>query len=124
MSIDIRHLGCCGFQELNGIRRKEHKDIIADVCAKRYGEDSSCAFYIFTDAEDMCAGLSFAKFVISHKLGSITRTPIATNPNSDNEVRGWVWKVNNKALNAYAQKNNLIYEDYNDDDDEDNDDDD
>lgn len=55
---------------------------------------------------DVTYGPKFAAFILKEKLGAITASPLTTNRlnHPGRQIRAWMWKPNQKALNAWWKK--------------------
>lgn len=65
-----------------------------------------CAYYIFTSVDNYGQGYGkvLAEYIIANKLGEANETLSCLNPNTNNTVRMFMWKVNRNALAAYRLK--------------------
>lgn len=48
-------------------------------------------------------GGTFATYIKDKGLGTVVESEVATNPNSHNRLKIWVWTLDRKALTAWAQ---------------------
>lgn len=55
--------------------------------------------YIFSDNKQG-EGDDIAAYIKKHKLGRLTCSGWATNPNSENKICTWIWRYNGKKVNA------------------------
>ena len=113
--IDIRDdFSCCGLNEIDGIRDDENKNhperTVIEVAKQFFSGDKKCAFMIFTDIKRKKAGKTLEAYLRRNKLGTVTKSMPAINPNSKNSLTVWVWKINKKKLETYKNKE-IIYED-------------
>jgi hypothetical protein len=54
--------------------------------------------YIFSDAVKMGNGVRLARLIKKYKLGPVTSTPPAVNPNSGRKIKVWVWRYNGRKI--------------------------
>jgi len=103
MRIDIRNTGCCALRELEDICLWDSrpKRVVNDVCESRFEDEQDCAFYLFTDVAPYKHGESLKVYIIENRLGSVMETKGKRNPNSSNNVRCYIWKVNNTKLKKW-----------------------
>lgn len=110
--------GCCGIQELRDIHDDENPEqSIMEI------EPHEQAFIVFSTIKEFEGGFKvgerLAAAIKKHKLGSVVVTRSAINPNSDNHIKAYMWKINPMALERYQAKyrkaNSLMDDGYNDD---------
>lgn len=102
MSIEIVSMQCCGVDELHGIRDYERiAALLYDICEERFGNDNKQAFLIFTDIHEMTMGKKLAAAIVRKKLGSVISPKHSVSPNSFNDLKVWVWTINQDALRKY-----------------------
>lgn len=100
---ELQSLSCCGISELANIRDDDSpEETIMNISA---GEQ---AFVVFSDVREnhpnYSKGRALAALIKINKLGALVELPPATNPNSDNNVKAWMWRVNRRGLRAYQSK--------------------
>jgi len=113
----ITSLACCGIKEFGGLSNyTSAKAAMTDFCKGwsptrdpsygNYSPNFNCAFAIFSEAGSGATyGTKFAAYITKNKLGEVTEVPGKRNPNSGNNVRPFVWALDAKALQTWAQKN-------------------
>lgn len=95
--------GCpisCGVSMLNDLRDfsiKLFRDFIS------YGHLDKDYTYIFSDNKEG-NGKNLADAIRKYKLGKLTETPWAVNPNSENMIKVWVWRYNGRNVPKRAAK--------------------
>jgi hypothetical protein len=90
---------CCGVDEIDGLENNTPEEIVYGSYNANKG---NCAYYTFTDVEDG-NGDGVAKYIRANKLGTITRAPIALNPNSGNRIKIWIWTVDHAAMEKFCK---------------------
>ena len=97
-------LSCCGISELSDIRYDDTPDesiMSIDV--------SDQGIIIFSDIDTNDEGpyhhgRALAGVVKKCRLGTLVALPVAVNPNTDNKVRAWMWRLNKRAVRRYQAK--------------------
>lgn len=51
----------------------------------------------------MSPGMRLATYILENKLGMLTASHVAKNPNSGNNIMAWFWTPNEKFLKKYAR---------------------
>lgn len=79
--------------------------------------DWLCAFFVFSDYNfwqgfsgqqpGQQLGKALAKYISDQKLGTITASGEAINPNSENTIQVWIWQVDWKAMKAWCKKRRI-----------------
>lgn len=113
MDVDVLE-GNCGIVELSGLKPNGSlKDFLQEFSdtylhEKEYGNNKCTLLYgmiIFSDivprGKGKSAGQKLAAFIGNEDLGSITASPIAKNPNSDNRIQAWMWVPNRKFFKQF-----------------------
>lgn len=118
---------CCGAVELGSLGDPQTPDkILLQVAPSILGE---YGLVFFTDtveyAEAGCTcddpdceddhdegdrsgpgnAVRLESFIKENKLGTVTVTPATPNPNSGNTIAGWIWAVDQKALEKWFEDN-------------------
>lgn len=126
--MDIRGLACCGVREISGLSwsRGRAEDFMREFCRREFSAEEwqrqPRAFYIFSQANPPNAGQvvtrydgrrrrlpvatygdHFCAYIRGHHLGTVAETGSRRNPNSGNNVKVWVWAVDQEALKAWAR---------------------
>lgn len=93
-------IDCCGIAELGSIAANTPEQNVYDAQNGYACEDSNGCYLFFSDTggNDFKAGIALAKYIKTHKLGSVTPVRRRLNPNSGNTIRMWIWGVNREAL--------------------------
>jgi len=103
---DAISLSCCGITELADIRYDDSpEESLMEV------DPSDQGLVVFSDADSYyykrChygKGKALAKLIGKAKLGGVIAIPATLNPNTDNHVKAWVWRVNKRALRTWQNK--------------------
>ena len=119
--MDIHSMSCCGFRELADIEVCDTpEEVIQAFCGhfatKGYDYLSGkyiekrfrlfCSHAVFTEVQgDGGYGRKLAAYIRKHKLGTVVGSRVATNPNSDNRLRGYIWTINPRALEGWWKAN-------------------
>lgn len=82
-------------------REQESAKFILENC---WGTSLFPAMFIFSDCDELGAGIKFAKYITESGLGTITEAGPAFNTNSSHQIRVWVWTVNKEALRDFFKK--------------------
>lgn len=103
MSLDTSQLMCCGVLEVSNVQSTCSEGGPEAVIAGVGGVTHP--FVIMTGIvykdDDRSVG-EVAAYIAAHRLGEVTVTPTAgRNPNSDNLLKVWVWRVNKVALRKW-----------------------
>ncbi len=101
--MSIENLTCCGIHELADIdyARNKPEETILEICQDIYNNGNNCAFFLFTDIGKKIAGKNLEKYIIKHKLGTITKSPAKVNPNSGNSLTIWIWAIQKTNLKKH-----------------------
>lgn len=100
-------LECCGIAELDGISAERPETIIKQLFRDMYcyGEFNG-TYAVFSNAIRFKSGNALARFIRVNKLGSVQAAGRPKrNPNSGNQLKVWMWSINRRALERWAQKN-------------------
>ena len=111
---------CCGLYELHNVAYANplleiSKDAYLQQLYKPpefFVQQIQDAFYrrnkkplvVFTDNTRNQGGHALAKYIERNKLGIITRTHQRLNPNSKNDIHGWLWSVDFKIVSKKEYK--------------------
>ena len=120
---------CCGVAEIDGLQyrrygvttpfdpekalRQLYNDGWSQWNDNGEQDDDGPPFLIFTAvvaaygsdyALDLTNGDVLMKYIRDNRLGAVKRSQPKRNPNTDNEVRAYLWTVAPKNFNAWAQK--------------------
>lgn len=120
--ISINETQCCGLDDISGIQVTKVKDIIEQVIDNELDIGCRPCFYLFTEETETKRGKELKKFIEKNKLGTVYATKSKLNTNSGNDITAYIWEVDKKAVEKYADKNCKDtlneYDHYNNDDDE------
>lgn len=94
--------GCCGIRELYNLSDGSEHIILQVAEAIRNGYDA--AFYLFADNYDNRNGWRLARYITKHKLGKLTETKSTFNPNSNNKMKVWLWKIDQRAIFKFEDR--------------------
>lgn len=95
----------CGVDEIFELPLgSDIKDFLRDIL-DWYGcvEQKPSPFLIFSDVVG-CRGDLLYKRINEEKLGSVTKSVSAVNPNSENRIVVYVWKVNWRNFKRYVRE--------------------
>lgn len=93
----------CGIREIDGLEDMWDADtIIANV------SDIDTAFVLFSTTSSH--GDELRDYVRRFKLGKVVETDWVKNPNSGNEIRAYLWQVNQDAVRKYCDKREMVIE--------------
>lgn len=104
--------GCCGIRELNNLSRFGNEVAALKSFAKFVYDpsklNSQFRFAVFSEANNYRTkagyGSRFAAFIRENKLGAVIETEgWATNPNSGNPLKVWVWTVDHDAVKEWVK---------------------
>jgi hypothetical protein len=100
---DPNRLSCCGISELADIRDDDTPEqSIMAIDATEQG------LIIFSDVREYNPGYrkgkALAKLITDQGLGTIVEVPPATNPNTQNHIKAWLWNINKRKLKSYQAK--------------------
>lgn len=115
---------CCGISEISGISAyRSAEEAIIDTLTNedkwdadtqeyvRALEIPEAAHLIFTQAQRTKAltgyGFKIANYIEKNNLGTVIRTPPAKNPNSRNYIITFVWTLNEKGIERWAEFRNF-----------------
>lgn len=104
----------CGMHFLYGVQFSRKTDLgivnelLSGVLDKKVSDrvtgtvkTVSCAIIVFSDADRNGGGKFFADIIRTNKLGALVETEPTRNPNSGNQIRGWLWTVDYPAIKTY-----------------------
>lgn len=105
----ISHMECCGLRELSELSnfnssREALLGLIGTI-QENDGENPGKWLFgviIFTEAGRGTYATRFAKYIAAKRLGAVTAVPSFYNPNSGNQVRMFVWRINHAAVGRWA----------------------
>lgn len=108
---------CCGLRELHGIqdiapdqrgyvRSFTSSEIISFVVTQMTHNGRNGAFVTFAAADGHGpmfnkVGEDLAKYIRAKKLGTLSAPRASRNPNSENMLRVWLWRVDRVALRKW-----------------------
>lgn len=96
--MSLRSTSCCGVYDYHGLRNfATPESCIRDIIKSGTGY----AFLILTDTHDLKHLIPLEKYIKDYRLGTTTRTPIQTNPNSKNPLGVLIWGIDHPALMAW-----------------------
>ena len=98
-----RIAGCCGIRSLWDIQTEDPAEVIVEAWEEIDNEGLSAPFIMFADNTENRSGHRLARYIKKHKLGSINRTRPALNPNSDNMLVIWLWKIDEQAVRRHVR---------------------
>ena len=93
----------CGVRELTGVSYGEPRDVIRQAFRQGY---PSAAHVVFSDVVGRrynASGELFAAYITENGLGTITRSPIRSNPNTYNRIAVWIWTPNKRACKQHLK---------------------
>lgn len=105
-----RQIGCCGIREIDGLQYTTSEKKAIQEFLHRTKRNRYFRFVIFSQADGAWArvpnyGVKFAAFIETNKLGTLTMSNTAVNPNTGNKVTVWIWSVDWDALKKWAKEN-------------------
>ncbi len=120
--IDIaRTNSVCGVGEVSDLSYMgDAKKALKDICGVRYddyGDDDDYGyhnvggevfpFYYWGDKYNTIprCGENLANYIIRQKIGSVFKSKTKKNPNSGNNIRCYIWTVDERKLKAWWKKN-------------------
>lgn len=120
--IDVRFLDCCGIHELVALSHFVNPGTV-EANVKHVLRNKNCAFYLFSCVEEHedpdyeedydtstagAYGKIFADYIIKHKLGTVVMSDLATNPNSGNRLRAYLWTVDWDAAKKHLARKRIV----------------
>ena len=109
-------IDCCGISELTPIQdyKNNPEQAVKEACVQIFENGNTSAFLIFSDTGHKVAGNNLAKYIKQNRLGAVSKTKPAINPNSKHSLQVWIWKINQSNLRKYWKNNRIttkkIYE--------------
>lgn len=120
--ITVRHMACCGLREITGLSNGDlpitqmkqflKKVFAADGFSGGKYSRLMCSHVVFTEARhprydngQPKYGHNFAAFIRANSLGTVSASRIGVNPNSNNQVKFWVWTIDGENLKKWALDN-------------------
>ena len=94
---------CCGVKEIEYLSGTSRESLLES--AEDFFLDDRCAFIIFTDIQGSSKGRTLSRMIKKLKLGDVIVTRSKRNPNTNNLVTVWVWRVNQTAFKSWWLKN-------------------
>lgn len=125
--MNFQSVACCGVREISSLSTypdpKEAMRMFGQgLFSKRVGEVKTSPMFryaVFTQAQSqstpICEGKSlidkgtgygyrFANYIREHNLGDLIETPFNVNPNSNNNLKLWVWTINLETIKKHWEK--------------------
>lgn len=93
---------CCGVKEASGLPTYPEYFIL-DIIKDR-NKGSTVPFYMFTYPTHGQSGRKVADYIRENKLGSLMESNVSRNPNSGNDLQGWIFAPDSAALDAIKIK--------------------
>lgn len=108
-----RQIGCCGIREIDGLEYARDCKYALHEFLHRTKRNRLFRFAIFSESNFTWNyhhgmtdyGQKLAAYIKQHKLGKVTKSNTAQNPNSGNNVTVWIWSVDWDALKKWAADN-------------------
>lgn len=111
----VRRLTCCGVFEISELcfhksPREAMTAFVQVVLGPSHGilyNPSRFAYVMFTAAgkeKPLVYGEKFKAYIVKEGLGTVVETGVNLNPNSNNQLKVFLWTVNHPALAAWAVK--------------------
>jgi len=101
---DILETSCCGVNDFTGFYEfKTPKETLSWI----YRNIGEAPILLLTDragGERKSRGEKFVDYLRKHKLGIVSASPVVRNKNSGNRIRAWLWAIDNKNLERWADK--------------------
>ena len=103
----LRNMSCCGVLEYDGVEGKAPERILLEISNNWWGNanEARSAFIIFTDVVWDEYGENLHSYIVKNKLGAVVKTRKKENPNTDNEIKVWVWSPNEVNFKRWCKKN-------------------
>lgn len=98
----IKTTSCCGVREFSGLQ-KDPVEVVNYFC-KYLFEGGQCAFILYTDPVEFENGEALTDFIREFKLGDVTETPVRHNPNSDRDLKAYLFAPDLKTLKTWYDK--------------------
>lgn len=102
----INRTSCCGIRELYRISAMTPENIVYSVGYYiQEGETIDGAHFVFSDntGEDNEYGGRLKRYIEEQGLGTVVQTPFAFNPNSNNQLRAYLWTLDREALATWTE---------------------
>lgn len=104
----------CGIGSIRGAAGVEPEDILNEVYDFEEDGDSNKAFYIWSNRVSNKSGVKvigtwshkLADKINELRLGEVTTSMHATNPNTGNGICIWTWRVDREAFQNWIDKRN------------------
>lgn len=113
----LLEMECCGYSEIHYLQLYNGNFLQAMrelELLSWHEENPVCGAVIFTQAGAKATyGDRFARDIVKNKLGSVTKIPAFTNPNTGNKIVSYVWRLNKKNVKAYYKRHKLWEPPYN-----------
>lgn len=112
MPLSITGLQCCGVKEIGGLRNIGNtpgtfdgfeRELRIFVSSYKDGNITN-AYFIFTAVVQHGSppyGEAFKAFILKNNLGEVQETSVNKNPNSGNQLRVYLWTVDQRNLKAW-----------------------
>jgi hypothetical protein len=93
----VAHYGinCCGLKELLGVSYDSPRTLAVEA------GNAGVPFLVFSDVATRGTAQKFAAYIRKHKLGTCATTRKAINPNSGNQLKVYLWRVDRRALRKH-----------------------
>lgn len=100
----------CGVKQLHRLfstfpHPQDSRSILIDAFRQNRFSPYYCMIVFSDTIRKPSRGTRLAKYIKDNKLGTVTASPVRTNPNSRNRIRTWIWCVDRKALKKWIVKN-------------------
>ena len=105
-------IGCCGVVEMQQLRHHEtSRGALTEIIEWRNDDGRGRPFILFSQSDDGEQsgnyGDRLARYIIKHKLGSVVATPAMINGNTGNNLKVWLWGIDEDALKDWADEHDV-----------------
>lgn len=107
----------CGVREIDGLANRSPKKALQQIYWEAIDRDEinsvdwrndgllNFAFMMFSGVIKENYAQKFKKYLLDNKLGEVIETKTKTNPNSNNDIRVYVWTINRKTYSQWYGEN-------------------
>ncbi len=100
--VSLHSTECCGIREADGIQgARSVEEMMLGICQSYYEESEDSAFIFFSCTTKYQKGEMLQRFIKKNNLGEVVKMGPSNNPNSGNNLKMFMWQVDQRELKKY-----------------------
>lgn len=108
MSISLRSMACCGIREMHHLARTTPINAVKDVYRTRILSGSRFVYVMYTATTRGKYGGKLHDYINNNDIGTSTHVMGPhRNPNSNNKINVWIWRINKAGLTRWGTGKNI-----------------